>query len=152
MPQISQKDLYYVAVKAFLRDKEKLLITKDSFGDWDLPGGRIRVNEFKKPLKSVLDRKIREELGAKIRYSIKQQPIVLMRHERQEANLGNQKVRIFAIGYEAIYKNGDIELGDHHEKMLWVDVKTFKPEQFFTGGWLKGVREYLLKAKHARTT
>jgi hypothetical protein len=37
-----EKDLYYVAVKLFLRNENKLLITHDIFGDWDLPGGRIR--------------------------------------------------------------------------------------------------------------
>lgn len=27
--------------------------------------------------------------------------------------------------------------------ILWVDPKTFKPEEYFEGGWLKGVEEYL---------
>ncbi len=30
-----QKDLYYVAVKLLLLDGQKLLITKDIFGDWE---------------------------------------------------------------------------------------------------------------------
>ena len=42
------KDLYFVAVKLFLEDKDgKLFIFKDRFGEWDLPGGRLRINEFK---------------------------------------------------------------------------------------------------------
>lgn len=36
----SQKDTYFVAVKVFLERDNKLLILKDNFGDWDLPGGR----------------------------------------------------------------------------------------------------------------
>ena len=58
-----EKDLYFVAVKLFLRDGSKLLITHDIFGDWDLPGGRIRKDEFNKPLESVIERKANEELG-----------------------------------------------------------------------------------------
>jgi aspartate/methionine/tyrosine aminotransferase len=33
------KDTYFVAVKALLRKGDELLIIKDKFGDWDLPGG-----------------------------------------------------------------------------------------------------------------
>ncbi len=45
------KDVYFVAVKVFLQnEKGKLLITKDRFGDWDIPGGRLRENDFDVPL------------------------------------------------------------------------------------------------------
>jgi len=27
--------------------------------------------------------------------------------------------------------------------MKWVDPKNFEPEDYFSGGWLKGVKEYL---------
>lgn len=40
------RDLYFLAYKLFLRDGDKLLITHDIFGAWDLPGGRVRKNEF----------------------------------------------------------------------------------------------------------
>lgn len=52
------KDLYFVAVKLFLHDNEKLLITHDIFGAWDLPGGRIKKDEFDAPLESVISRKV----------------------------------------------------------------------------------------------
>ena len=135
------KDLYFVAVKLFLRSGDKLLITHDIFGDWDLPGGRIRKEEFDKPLESVIERKIKEELGPNIRYELGK-PLVFFRVERTE-HANGEKVRIFAIGYEAVYKDGDIKLGKHHNQMEWVDVSTLKPEKYFTGGWLKGVKEYL---------
>ena len=139
-----QKDLYFVAVKLFLRDGNKLLITHDIFGDWDLPGGRIRKNEFNKPLETVIERKMQEELGSGVSYSIGE-PKVFFRVERQEQDLEGQTVRIFGVGYEAQYRGGEIELGSHHDKMEWVDVSSFDPEQYFTGGWLDGVKEYLAK-------
>ena len=64
MSSLKEKDLYFVAVKALLRKGDKLLITKDIFKDgWDIPGGRIKPEEFETPLPDVMERKIREELG-----------------------------------------------------------------------------------------
>lgn len=140
-----EKDLYFVAVKLFLRDGSKLLITHDIFGDWDLPGGRIRKDEFNKPLESVIERKVVEELGQDVKYDLKE-PKAFFRVERHEHNLGGQLVRIFGVGYEAHFLGGAIHLGDHHDQMEWVDTNSFQPEQYFTGGWLLGVQEYL-KAK-----
>jgi 8-oxo-dGTP pyrophosphatase MutT (NUDIX family) len=142
--QLFEKDLYFVAVKLFLRIGDKLLITHDIFGSWDLPGGRIRKDEFDKPLESVIKRKVIEELGPTVRYQLGD-PEVFFRVERQEHGLDGQLVRIFAIGYDAKFEGGDVGLGDHHDKMEWVNVNSLKPEDYFTGGWLIGVKEYLAK-------
>ena len=144
-PKNDQKDLYYVAVKLFLREGDRLLITHDIFGEWDLPGGRMRKDEFDKPLEAVIERKIREELGEAVEYELGA-PNVFFRVERIEAGL-NQKVRIFAIGYDAKYRGGELKLWDVHDQIKWVNVKTFKPEDYFTGGWLTGVQEYLTNIK-----
>lgn len=136
------KDLYFVAVKLLLRDGDKLLITHDIFGAWDLPGGRIKKDEFKASLPSVIERKMKEELGDDFKYSVGA-PIVFFRVERKEHGLSNQKVRIFAVGYEALYKGGKILLGNHHDQYEWVDIKKFKPEEYFVDGWLEGIKEYL---------
>ena len=138
-----EKDLYFVAVKLLLRDGDKLLITHDIFGAWDLPGGRIKKDEFEAPLESVIERKINEELGADVKYELGE-PKVFFRVERLEHS-SQEKVRIFAVGYEGRYLGGEVKMGDHHDQMEWVDVKTFKPEDYFTGGWLTGVQEYLQK-------
>ena len=141
-----EKDLYYVAVKLLLRDGQKLLITHDIFGDWDLPGGRIRKDEFNSPLESVLERKINEELGSEVAYALGQ-PVVFFRVERQEHDLNGQTVRIFGIGYDSRYQTGEVKLGEHHDKYEWVDVETFRPENYFQGGWLIGVQDYLARVR-----
>lgn len=141
----SEKDLYFVAVKVFLIDEAgRLLITKDRFGDWDLPGGRLRADDFNKPLEEVVERKMIQELGDNIKYQLGQ-PLIFMRHERDEILDSGERAkrRIFAIGYEARYAGGEISLGRNHEKYEWVDLKVFKPEDYFVGGWLQGVRDYL---------
>lgn len=140
------KDLYFVAVKLLIRDGDKLLITHDIFGDWDLPGGRIKKNEFNANLPSVIERKMKEEVGEDFKYTVGE-PVVFFRVEREENALNNQKVRIFAVGYEAEYKAGEVQLGDHHDKYEWVSADSFNPSDYFTGGWLEGVKEYQAKLK-----
>lgn len=136
------KDTYFVAVKVFMEKDGKLLILRDNFGDWDLPGGRIKKDEFEKPLDKIIKRKMSEELGNDIKYTIGK-PLLFMRHERVEAATGNPTVRIFAIGYEGKLESGEIKTSERHPELMWVDPKTFKPENYFKGGWLKGVKEYL---------
>ena len=140
---ISQKDPYFIAVKVFLERGDTFLILKDKFGDWDLPGGRIKKFEFETPLPGILERKLREELGMGFTYQAESMPSVLMRHERVEASPGNPTVHIFGLGYRAMLVSGEPEISDAHTEMMWVERATFKPEEYFTGGWLKGVEEYL---------
>jgi len=138
------KDLYFVAVKVFLVDnQDRLLITKDKFGDWDIPGGRLRENDFSVPLAEVVSRKLREELGEDIKYSLGE-PVVFMRHERNEilADGSREPRRIFAVGYLARYLQGEIKLGKNHETYEWVPLASFVPAEYFSGGWLAGVQEF----------
>lgn len=138
----SEKDKYFVAVKVFLEKDGKFLIMKDSFGDWDLPGGRIKKDEFDVDLEKIIARKMSEELGENIKYTLGQ-PCVFMRHERVEHAPGNPTVRIFAVGYRANLGQGRIDLSDRHTEMKWVDSHDFDPTKYFTGGWLRGVQDYL---------
>jgi len=139
---IAEKDMYFVAVKVLLIKDGKLLVMKDNFGDWDLPGGRLKKDEFLSPLPSVIERKMKQEIGPDARYTLGK-PAVFFRHERNEAVEGNPLVRIFAVGYEAELTGGEITLSPRHTEMQWVDIQTYKPEAHFTGGWLMGVQEYL---------
>ena len=139
---MESKDTYFVAVKVFLEKDGKFLVMKDNFGDWDLPGGRIKKDEFETPLEDIIARKMSQEVGSDVRYKVGK-PIVFLRHERVEQSPGNPTVRIFAVGYSAKYLGGEVQLSERHTEMLWADIKTFKPEDYFKGGWLKGVQEYL---------
>ena len=139
---IAQKDLYFVAVKVFLEKDGKFFVFKDRYGAWDLPGGRIKKDEFDTSLDQIIRRKMSEELGDNIEYKLGK-PIVFMRHERVESVPESPTIRIFAIGYEATLTGGEPKMSDQHLQSLWANLKTFKPENYFTGGWLKGVQEYL---------
>ena len=147
---LADRDLYFVALKVFLEKDRKFLITKDGFGDWDIPGGRIRKEEFDTPYEQIIARLMSKELGNNFSYKLGN-PIILMRHERVEEAAGNPTVRIFAVGYQASFEKGEINLASHHTKFLWVDPNNFKAEDYFTNGWLKGVREYLELRKNTKT-
>ena len=146
----SEKDTYFVAVKVFLvDDADRLLIIKDIYDDgWDIPGGRLRNVDFNAELSEVVNRKIKEELGSSIQYKL-EDPVVFFRHERNEllASGKREKRRIFAIGYHTKYLGGDIQLGEYLKEYKWVPLKTLAPEDYFVGGWLKGVKEYLQKVR-----
>lgn len=139
----TQKETYFVAVKVFLEKEGKLLIVKDNFGDWDLPGGRIKKDEFYTPLDQVVKRKMSEELGSAIVYTVEDKPSIFMRHERVEMAPGSPTVRIFALGFIARLETGEIHLSPRHVEAKWIDPKTFDSATYFTGGWLSGVNEYL---------
>ena len=137
-----------MAVKVFLEHDGRLLILKDSFGQWDLPGGRIKRNEFDTPLIEVLKRKLGEELGPDITYSVRPSPEIFMRHRRQEKVDGEDEARIFALGFLGLLKTGTIQLSPAHVELKWVHPESFDPQKYFTGGWLNGVQQYIqLKAK-----
>lgn len=143
----NNKDTYFVAVKVFLCDGAgKLFITKDRFGDWDLPGGRLRPEDFATPLPEVVARKIKEELGDAVQYELGE-PMVFMRHERDEVLSSGDRAqrRIFALGYQARYLGGELQLGKNHGQSEWVELKTWIPENYFSGGWLAGVKEFQAK-------
>ncbi|MDR1197129.1 MAG: NUDIX domain-containing protein [Candidatus Nomurabacteria bacterium] len=139
--EINGKAVYFVAVKVFLRDKEKLLVIFDKWGVWELPGGRIKPDDFQKPLVETVSRKIREELGDGVRYSEPKPTGTFIQVSRTEET--GENVRIFAIGFEAEYLGGEIDLGDHHEELRWVDVGTFRPLELQDNDWMRGVEDYL---------
>lgn len=136
------KDLYHVAVKLLIRNGDELLITHDVFGSWDIPGGRIKPDEFETSLEDIINRKVKEELGTEFKFELGKS-VVFFRHKRIENTTGNE-FRIFAVGYEAKYQGGEISLGTNHDQLKWVNLESFRPEEYFEGGWLKGIQEYLL--------
>jgi 8-oxo-dGTP pyrophosphatase MutT (NUDIX family) len=137
----TEKALYFVAVKALLRRGADLLITHDVFGDWDLPGGRLRPADFGASLEQVLCRKLVEELGPEVSYRL-DAPVVFFRHQRVEATAIGPSASIFAIGFEATYLGGDILLGEHHDAFEWVAVQDFDVRAYFGGGWRRGLEHY----------
>lgn len=118
MFQLSQKVVLYDPIE------KKFLLLRDAFpeydfhkkyGPWDLPGGRVHVDE---DLTEALKRELQEEIGEDVTYELKQtisgQPIDLF-------SAGNDKVishRIMLMTL-AIYTGGEPRLSEEHDQMEW---------------------------------
>ena len=74
----------------------------------------MAMGEFAVPFDEILERELREELGADFRYR-SNGPVAIFRHRRPEiAALGEPEARIVMIGFEVEYLGGEIRLSDEH--------------------------------------
>lgn len=136
------KDEYLVAVKLLLRKGDQLLVTKDQWGSWDIPGGRIRKDQFNESLESILRQKISVELGDDVEYEIG--PIkATARIEREEIGRDGYRVRIFAVCYEGLYSGGEIVVGDYMEKYEWINIMNANLDDYSDGdSWVVHLKDY----------
>ena len=142
--EFNGKAVYFVAVKIFLRRGDELLLLHDIFDTWELPGGRIKLDEWQKPLVETVARKLRKELGDEVKYSTPKPTGTFFQVSRTEKTAEQeQEVRIFAIGFEAEYLGGEIKLSEIHDAKKWVDVRDFKPLELQNNDWMHGVEGYL---------
>lgn len=149
MPE-SVKDFYQISQKLILKNKagEVLLLKAlDNHGTYagfyDLPGGRINVDEFTIPLTDVLEREVREEIG-NIQYKLNSKPVAVARH-LIPAHISALKrdVHNLYLLYKAEYVSGDIVLSHEHTGYKWVDLTKEDPAKYLKSGNLEGIRMYL---------
>ena len=134
------KDEYLVAIKLLLREGDKLLIVKDQWGAWDVPGGRIRRDQFDVPDEQVLREKIDFEIGKAVQYELGDIKTTL-RVERHDTGRG--RVRIYAVCYEGKYLGGEIDLGEYGVRYEWIDIKTTDLEKYGTDeNWIPQLKKY----------
>lgn len=79
-----QRDFYQVSLKIILKNQQgQILILKAMnegrfAGFYDLPGGRIDVDEFSLPFEEIIDREIMEEVG-NVKYKLYSFPVAIAR-------------------------------------------------------------------------
>lgn len=140
-------DLYQVTQKLLItNDKKQLLLLKDVNHPkwWDVPGGRLNVQEYDIDLAEAVQREVDEELGADIKLDISRKPAVLGRLRLFDPIL-QQPVyrRVFVVCYEAKYLGGEIKLSDEHTDYKWVDIDSFNPTDQFKPGLERAIRQWL---------
>lgn len=146
-----ERDFYQVSLKVFLKNNEgEVLILKVESGTfagfYDLPGGRINIDEFKVDFIEILKREIEEEIG-KINFHFNSnKPVALGRHliPASFSDEGREK-RVIYIFFEADFLDGDITISNEHAGYKWLDLKSVDPKQYFKSGILEGVKMYLTK-------
>lgn len=137
---------YWVAFKMLLEKDGKFLFLTVAdkilgFSLLDLPGGRADENEGVVPIKKILEREVREELGNNIKYKIGE-PIFQYRRYNPIKTIYN-----LITVYEGKYISGSIKLSFEHTKYQWLDPKKykFKEKEFYTKEEYKAFKNYFKK-------
>ena len=114
-------------------------------GFYDLPGGRINLDEFATPFEEIIRREIKEEVGD-VDFSLILKPVALGRNDniKKESPLAGP-LHIFNIFFEAKYKSGEIKISEEHLDFEWVKLEEIDPEKYFKFAILEGVKMYLGK-------
>lgn len=150
MPQ--KQDFYHVSLKLLLRNNEGHILAlkapnhyRSLAGYYDVPGGRIDLDEFMVPFEDILRREVKEEIGD-VEVRINMNPVAVSRgiisasrhHEGRD-------VHIFYVFFEATYNGGDIVISDEHTDHKWINVKEVDVKEYFTAGILEGIEMYMKK-------
>ena len=107
---------FFVGLKAFIADGEKLLIVQDTDGQWELPGGKIQAGEdvptaFKRELAEEVSKKAQIELGPVFHVWIRQ------------PNPNKKDFFIFLVGLRCFWRGGEVVTSDEHKNFRWIAKK-----------------------------
>ena len=117
---LSKKDYanFWVSFKLLLKKEGQFLIlTQTKANLIDLPGGRVENGEEKLPIKNVLDREIKEELGKNVKYEVLRPIFQYRRHDKTRGT------HVLITVYEGDYLSGNIKLSSEHNKYEWINPK-----------------------------
>lgn len=133
---------YHVGLKILLRKQDEFLFLKPALGSsFDLPGGRISVEEKETPLHEILHREIREELGPTLKYQLGSSAFQYRRY------FPALNLSVFLNVYEAVFISGDILLSPEHRSYQWINPLEFpfKEAQFLSKEEYLGFKNYFQK-------
>lgn len=145
---MAERDSYQVSLKLLLKNGAgQTLVLKASgrgsfSGFYDLPGGRIDVEEFTVPLADVIRREVAEELGT-VAFNVDPKPVAVGRHLIAAKSSADRDTHVLYLFFEARYVSGDIQISDEHESIQWVDLQAIELGRYFKSGILEGVQMYL---------
>lgn len=134
---------HWIAFKILLKKGDKFLfLTTSGRRRLDLPGGRAESHENKMPVRKILEREVREEIGDDIKYKIEGPIFQYRRHSQEKKNIYN-----LITVYEAKYIKGQVKLSSEHITYEWINPKkyNFKEKQFFNKEEYKAFKEYFKK-------
>lgn len=140
---------FNVSLKLILVNNKKQILGltvpfKSSFaGFYDLPGGRIDVNELQHDFVKTLKREVKEEVG-NIKFKLVEAPITAVKYIVPGKFFKNKKdlnmIYIFFVGQ---YLSGKIKLSWEHNGYEWLDINPKNVRKYFYKNYLVGVEQYL---------
>ncbi len=150
----SERDFYQVSLKIFLKNNRgEVLILKSTMGGsyegfYDLPGGRINLDEFEAPFENIIKREVVEEIG-EVNFDLILKPVGIGRIAivKKESPLRGP-VHVFNVFFEAKYLGGDVKISEEHTDFKWVALTKDNLEQYFKLAVLEGAKMYLENSKN----
>ncbi len=138
---MAEKAKYWLSLKLILRRGDEVLGLRarddgQFAGYFDLPGGRVHVDEVDAPFRDVLKREVREEIGG-VEYAIGPAPVAMGRHVN--AN-GDIFLYVFFVGE---HRSGEPKTSHEHIGAEWLKLDNQAIEKHFVSGILEGMRTYL---------
>ena len=153
MKMKKERDFYQVSLKLLLKNNEGDILAlkgvdNGSFaGYYDLPGGRIDVDEFKTDFLEILKREAEEEIGNSD-FKINPNPVAIGRHLISgllPLNKTGKDIHILNVIFVAEYFGEDVKISDEHTDHKWLNLKEIELEKYFISGILAGIKMYLGK-------
>ncbi len=135
---------YHVSLKAIIRRDDGCVLGLNGKpggsleGYYDLPGGRIEVEELTRPFEAIIRREVREELGADLEFSLSLTPVAVGRHVSKDG------IPVLYVFYEALVDNPDValEISTEHVGVAWLDLSAQPLEKLFISGLLDGMKQW----------
>lgn len=144
-----EKDFYQISLKLLLKNgKGEMLVLKATdngsyAGYYDLPGGRIDIDEFKKDFTEILAREVSEEIGD-IKFKLQRKPVAISRHLIPASmTSAGKNINVLYLFFEALYLSGELKISNEHTGYNWLDLKKTEPTKYFTSGILGGIKMYV---------
>jgi len=140
---------FNVSLKLILVNSKKQILglkvptTSYFAGFYDLPGGRINVNELHYDFVKTLKREIKEEIG-NLKIKITEMPITAVKYIVPSKVRPNKKdLPVMYTFFVARYISGKIKLSWEHDGYEWLEVNKKNVHKYFFKNYLAGVKQYL---------
>lgn len=140
---------FNVSLKLILvNDKKQILglkvpTTSYFAGFYDLPGGRIDVDELRYDFVKTLRREIKEEIG-NLKINISEMPMTAVKYiVPGKVRPDKKDLPVMYTFFVAKYISGKIKLSWEHDGYEWLDVNKKNVHKYFFKNYLGGVESYL---------
>ena len=144
---MDKNKISYIGVKGIIvNDDGKVLITQEPTnfvggGKWELPGGKIANGEEETPLREILQREIREELGETFQVEVGRIIDVMRRPWNKPGASADQ---VMLVVFECRYQGGDIHLSHENNGFAWITAQELSGHEFIHG-YLPVLEKYFNK-------
>lgn len=139
---------FEISLKLLLRDKRGWVLLLKSqpgglAGPYDLPGGRVDKNEWKKGLRGVIQREIQEEIGRRVRVKLHLQPVGVGKFRSMPKKwIIKGHATIVYILFPAEYLGGKIAISHEHVGYEWKHLTKKNYQTLFNMGLNQALEQY----------